>query len=236
MADRFYVNCPLGPGLVQIDGPEAHHLAAVRRLGAGDAICLFNGDGCEYPAVVEAVQRRQVTVHVTSVQSPKREPGMRLEIAAPVPKGDRAQFLIEKLTEIGATTFVPLRTRRSVVHPHDAKIEKLERYVIEACKQSGRNTLVQIRPLVDWETYCRLPDLPEQRFVAHPGGEVADPRPGDIALAVGPEGGFVDQEVAAARAAGWRVVSLGPRMLRVETAALVLATLATFSNPASAGP
>src|SRR5579885_1179190 len=103
MADRFHVNCDLHPGPVLLEGPEAHHLRTVRRLRPGDAVCLFNGDGREYPARVASLDRRAVTLEVLGVASPHRERGFRLEVAAPLPKGDRAVFLVEKLTEIGAT-------------------------------------------------------------------------------------------------------------------------------------
>ena len=97
MADRFYVNCPLAAGRVELRGPEAHHLATVLRARPGDAVCLFNGDGAEYPAVVTAVAKKQVVLHVESRQTPGREVGYRLEVAAPLPKGDRGDFLIENL-------------------------------------------------------------------------------------------------------------------------------------------
>jgi 16S rRNA (uracil1498-N3)-methyltransferase len=142
-----------------------------------------------------------------------------------LPKGDRAQFLVEKLTELGVTTFVPLRTSRSIIQPRDAKLEKLHRYVIEASKQCGRNVLMQIAAFEDWETYCRNSDLPVLRILGHPGGAHTPCCAGvDVALAVGPEGGFTDEEVIHARDAGWQLLDLGPRVLRVETAAIVLAT------------
>src|SRR5215467_11499455 len=130
MAERFYVNCPLAVGPVVVHGPEAHHLATVCRVRPGDQVCLFNGDGHEYPAEVVAAGRRDVTLRVLAVDSPHRELPFPLTVAAPLPKGDRAQFLLEKLTELGVTAFVPLRTQRSVVHPGEAKRDKLERYVI----------------------------------------------------------------------------------------------------------
>jgi 16S rRNA (uracil1498-N3)-methyltransferase len=255
MAERFYVDSPLAPGPVEVEGPEAHHLAAVCRVRPGDVVCLFNGDGHEYPARVLSAQRRRVTMAVLSRASPARELPFPVEVAAPLPRGDRAQFLLEKLTELGVATFVPVQTRRSVVQPREAKLEKLQRHVIEASKQCGRNVLLQVRPLADWDTYCRSGSSAAVKVVAHPQAEdtldaaagvppsdgldrrppesgtpaAADvpPLPGGVALAVGPEGGFTDEEVAAARAAGWRVVGLGPRILRVETAALVLAAWAS---------
>jgi 16S rRNA (uracil1498-N3)-methyltransferase len=227
MSERFYVNCPLGPGPVELRGPEAHHLAVVCRLRPGDRVCLFNGDGREYPALVVEAGKRAVTLEVREVLAPERELGHRLEIAVPLPKGDRAQFLVEKLTELGATSLVPLRTRRSVVHPGETKREKLERYVIEASKQCGRNVLLRVEALADWEKYCVREDLPGRKLLAHPGGAPPTRAARDTVVAVGPEGGFTEEEVAAAQAAGWQGVGLGPRILRVETAALALAACLT---------
>ena len=119
MADRYYLNSPLAPGPVRLTGSEAHHLAAVCRARPGDAVCLFNGDGSEYPAIVQAVGKREVALEVTSRETPARERTGRLVIAAPLPKSDRADFLIEKLTELGVAEFVPLSTARSVVQPRD---------------------------------------------------------------------------------------------------------------------
>lgn len=223
MADRFYINSPLQPGPVVLQGPEAHHLATVCRLRPGDRVCLFNGDGHEYPADVISASRRDVSLNVLAVESPAREPGFRLEVAVPLPKGDRGQFLVEKLTELGVTQYTPLRTRRSVVHPGDAKREKLQRYVIEASKQCGRNVLMEVGAMANWETYATRADLPATRLLAHPGGESLRSHPGDCVVAVGPEGGFTDEEVDLARGNGWQVVSLGPRILRIETAAIALA-------------
>ncbi len=226
MSERFYVNCVLRPGPVEVEGPEAHHLATVCRLRRGDAVCLFNGDGKEYPATVTAVERKRVALEVQSVESPPRELPFFLELAVPLPKGDRAQFLVEKLTELGVTRLVPLRTARSVVHPGEGKREKMERWVIEASKQCGRNRLMEIAPPADWASYVSRADLPKQRWLAHPGGRNRSAGRAEeaIAMAVGPEGGLTDEEVALAVQHGWQPVGLGPRIMRVETAAMVLAS------------
>jgi 16S rRNA (uracil1498-N3)-methyltransferase len=224
MSDRFYLNSPLAPGLVTLQGAEAHHLATVCRLRPGDRVCLFNGDGREYAAEVISASRRDVSLNIVGIETPQRELGFRLEIAAPLPRGDRGQFLIEKLTELGVTHFMPLRTRRSIIEASAAKREKLHRHVIEASKQCGRNVLMQVQEMADWAEYVARVDLPKERILAHPGGEVLSHAVHhDCVLAVGPEGGFTDEEVEQARASGWRVVGLGPRILRVETAAIVLA-------------
>src|SRR5258708_21304922 len=165
MDDRFYVDAPLSPGPIEVDGPEAHHLAHVHRVHTGDRVTLFNGDGNEYPAEVFAVGKRVVSLHVLAIETPVRECGFPLEVAAPVPKADPAQFLIEKLTELGVTSFVPLRTQRSVVHPRDAKLDKLHRYVIEASKQCGRNVMMEEQALTDWTTHGRGRELPAIRVI-----------------------------------------------------------------------
>ena len=228
MAERFYLNCALQQGPIRLEGAEAHHLA-VCRLCPGDHVFLFNGDGRQYSAIIHSLARRSADLEIIGVESPLREHRFRLEVAAPLPKGDRAQFLLEKLTELGVTSFVPLRTRRSVTHPGEGKLEKLERYVIEASKQCGRNVLLKVAHLTDWDFYCKRNDLPVGRVLAHPGGEdFRFPGNHDLALAVGPEGGFEDGEVALATSCGWRPVDLGSRILRIETAALVLVAQSLF--------
>src|SRR5207245_4139508 len=179
-------------------GSEARHLASVRRLRPGDPVCLFNGDGHEYSAIVVACARKSVELNVVGVASPPRELPFHLEVAAPLPKGDRGQFLIEKLTELGVTAFVPLSTERSIVHP---RTERLERYVIEASKQCGRNVLMRVESAVDWTSYCRREHLRSRKVLAHPAAEgplpLADAfRSADgFTLAVGPEGGVTEAEL-----------------------------------------
>jgi 16S rRNA (uracil1498-N3)-methyltransferase len=240
MSERFYINWPLCPGPIEMTGPEARHLATVCRLRAGDELCLFNGDGHEYPARVVETAKKSVRLEVLGMATPTRELAFSLEIAAPLPKRDRDQFLVEKLTELGVTTYVPLLCRRAVVRPGDGKIGKLERYVIEASKQCGRNTLMRIGDPVEWATYIERGESTEKRLVAHPStktwrGQMASGS-GGVRCAVGPEGGFTDEEIALATANGWQAVSLGPRILRIETAAIFMAAIAlTTLDDASAG-
>ncbi len=225
MAERFYINHDLGPGPVELHGPEAHHLGAVCRARPGDVVCLFNGDGYEYPARVVEVSRREVTVEVTAQEAVSRELPFVLHVAAPLPKGDRAWFLVEKLTELGATALTILSTERSVVQPREAKLEKLERHVIEASKQCGRNVLMRVAGPRRLAELLLDVALPRCRLLAHPGtrGSVLPAAGTDVVVCVGPEGGFSEAEVALAQEASWGFVDLGPRILRVETAALALA-------------
>ena len=153
MADRFYTPHPLAAGDFTLDGPEAHHLASVRRFVAGDRVTLFNGDGHDYPSEVVGVGKKSVALVVSAGVPADRERRPELWVASAVPKGDRADFLIEKLTELGVARFVPLVTTRSVVVPKG--VEKFERMVIEASKQCGRNVLMRIDPPQSWAAFVR---------------------------------------------------------------------------------
>jgi len=228
MSDRFYTPQPLSTGELTLSGPDAHHMATVRRFAPGDAVVLFNGDGAEYPAEVVAVGKKQVTLTVLRRDVISREVPFPIVIGSALPKGDRADYLIEKLVEVGANRFIPLVSERSVVIPKDGTLAKLERGVIEASKQCGRNVLMRIDPPKLWAEFVHMPDLPPAKFVLHTadGSPAERPESGAV-FAVGPEGGFTTAEVLAATGAGWRVVSFGPRVLRVETAAVVATTWAT---------
>jgi 16S rRNA (uracil1498-N3)-methyltransferase len=224
MADRFYTPQPLALGDITLDGPEAHHLSTVRRFEPGDAVTLFNGDGREYAADVVAVDRKRATLHVRAVLNIGRESPVNLTVASALPKGDRADYLVEKLTELGVTRFIPLVTVRSVVVPKATTVEKLARVVIEASKQCGRNRLMTVGPPTTFRDFLTRRDGVQLILHTAGGGVVAPPScAAGVSVAVGPEGGFGPEEIAAALEAGRTVLSLGPRVLRVETAAVVAA-------------
>lgn len=226
MSDRFYTPDALSPGEYALTGPEAHHLSAVRRYQPGDRVTLFNGDGHEYPSEVLSVGKKSVALNILESLSVDRELPFPLVVASALPKGDRADFLIEKLTELGVTRFIPLLTARAVVQPKENVVEKFGRAVIEASKQCGRNRLLTVDKPQLFRTIVQLVDLPASRLVLHTGPGLSAVRAaGGCAIAVGPEGGFTSDEIALALAHGWAVASLGARVLRVETAAVAAAAL-----------
>ena len=234
MADRFF--CPDLPssGDVALIGDEAHHLARVRRLEPGAIIELFDGRGHACRAKVESLGRNRVDLQIVAGMEPDPPPVLALTLATAVPKGDRFDWLIEKATEIGVDRLVPLITERSVVDPRGAKLDRLRRSIIEASKQSGRNRLMDLAPPTAWSDYLRAEQAPT-RLIAHPGGSpgpswVLDDLKSRVALAIGPEGGFTDVEVESARGSGWKVIVLGPTILRIETAGLVGSALILARN------
>jgi 16S rRNA (uracil1498-N3)-methyltransferase len=234
MADRYFVESPIAGDQAVLAGPEAHHLAHVMRARAGDLVTLFDGSGAEFAARVERIGRSDITLAVLSRELVDREHPRPITLAVALPKGDRQKWLVEKAVELGVARLVPIETRRGVPQPA-AAIERLRRAVIEASKQCGRNRLMQIAAARPWDAYLAEVSSDAPRLVAHPGGapavETIAACLGSLGiatpafLAVGPEGGFTDEETRAARAAGWRLVGLGNRILRVETAALALVSL-----------
>lgn len=225
MSDRFYCQNAARGGRLALEGDEARHLAKVRRVGVGETVVLFDGQGFATRAEVVLVGNRRVELDAVGPPLPDRAADVRLTLATAVPKGDRFDWLVEKATEIGVDRLVPLITERSVVDPRAAKLDRLRRTVLEASKQCGRNRLMAIAEPVALDA-CNGP--PAQRLMAHPEGLPQRDWPtvesgADVWLAVGPEGGFSDGETERAVGAGWTLVGLGPTLLRIETAAVVAA-------------
>ncbi len=229
MADRFHAPDPPVGDVLTLGGDEAHHLARVRRVGLGEFVVVFDGRGSTWNAEVLETSRDQVRLRIVETLPPSSPPACELTLATAMPKGDRADWLVEKATELGVARLQPLNTARSIVDPRSAKLEKLRRRVVEASKQCGRDWLMEIVEPIRWAELLAATSTP-LRLVAHPGGLPAlrwprCDRDRAVTLAIGPEGGFTDEEVAQAQAAGWRVVGMGTTLLRVETAGLAVSAL-----------
>jgi 16S rRNA (uracil1498-N3)-methyltransferase len=230
MTRRYFLSSPLtteAPATVRLENEEAHHLLNVMRGKIGDEVTLFDGTGVEYDVSIERLEKRAVLLAVSARREVNRESTRRLHLGVALPKGDRQQWLCEKLVELGCEELTPLIARRSVAEPVEAAMTRLRRFVIEASKQCGRNRLMRIgspMSVADFlmmtppNTQCVFLDASGERFVGASEG-VSDA----YRAAVGPEGGWSEDEMNAAKAAEWRVVSLGARVLRVETAAIALA-------------
>jgi 16S rRNA (uracil1498-N3)-methyltransferase len=234
MSDRFYSETPIAGDRATLAGPEAHHLLHVMRGSVGDRVTLFDGSGAEFAAEITKCARAEVELRILDRREVNRELPFDLIVGVSLPKGDRQKWLVEKLTELGVTQLVPLVTERGVAQPTAGALDRLRRSVIEAAKQCGRNRLMTIAEPQDWTAFlAHGSDSPSQRLVAHFGGTpLADSITSTAIrtqLAIGPEGGRTDEEAAAAVAAGWRIVDLGPRILRVETAAVALAAVVAAS-------
>ena len=233
MADRYYCDQPVRGDTTRLSGPEAHHLIHVMRAAQGERVVLFDGSGTEFEAEVRRVGRSEVELAILTRAQIDREMPVELVLGAPLPKGDRQRWLVEQCVELGVRRLVPLVTRRAVAQPGPQALARLARTVIEASKQCGRNRLMEIAPPQGWTDWIGAGQHAAVRLLAHPTANptdraipVRDTHPaGPVLMSVGPEGGLTDDEVAQAAAAGWQPVDLGPRILRIETAAVYLVAL-----------
>jgi len=229
---RVYVDRELASGsVVELPAATASHLAKVLRVRVGDELTLFSGDGREFLGAVESVRGARVTAAVGNGVSVDRESPFAVTLVQCVPRGDRMDFIVQKATELGVSRIVPVLSRRSVVRldasQAETKAVHWRAVALNACEQCGRNRLPIVEapePLVDYlgasvPTTVRLVLEPDTSTGAPPEGLDAG-----VEIAVGPEGGFAPEELDALQIAHFRRVSLGPRILRTETAAIAALT------------
>lgn len=219
---RLFVDRPLAPGPLRIDGAAAHYLLSVMRLKPGAPVKLFDDVSGEWLATVAEAGRRDLTLTVTERLRP-REPVPDLWLCAAPLKQGRIDWVAEKACELGVARLQPVLTRRTVVDRLNG--ERLRKNMIEAAEQCDRTALPELTEPVKLDALLR--DWPEERtlfFADETGGAPAlaamQARPGPGAVLIGPEGGFDPAEATAIRALPQAVgVSLGPRILRADTAA-----------------
>jgi len=233
MGERFFLSVPPRDGRATLAGDEARHLARVLRARVGDTVAVFDGRGRSWRARVERIGRDAVDLAVDEPVAAPPPSGPRLTLAVALPKGERQKWLVEKLTELGVARLVPLETVRGVAEATASAAARLERQVIEACKQCGRDTLMEIAPGRPFDRLLAETPAGAPVVIAHPDGGPLDvaalaaaavaANAEEMIALVGPEGGFTAEELAAADRAGAVRVSLGPHILRVETAAIALA-------------
>ncbi|MEM9586257.1 MAG: RsmE family RNA methyltransferase [Planctomycetota bacterium] len=230
MTRRYFVpELPTNGGQISLPDPEAAHAIRVMRVRVDQEISLFDGRGNESQATIVAVDRRHCHCVAAAAIQVDRELPHSLVMGIALPKPDRCKELIERLTEIGVSEVWPLVAQRSQRPPSDTLLEKLRRTVIEACKQSGRNRLLTLHPSLTAVEFFTAPwAVPTARLIAHPG----PPSRRDFNLsqsvvaAIGPEGGWTEEELQIAHDNGYTCLHLGKRIYRIETAATVIASIA----------
>ena len=233
---RFFCEEPIQGDTVQLTGSELQHMTKVLRLGVGDEVTLFDDSGCEFVATIKEVSRQSASLSISSQQSVDRELPLTLHIGVALPKGDRQQWLVEKLVELGVTTLTPITTQRGVAQPNEKALQRIKRWIIAASKQCQRNRLM----------FVNSPQTIQQFFepsrgltlIAHPNCESQlntviknVTLGGEYSVAIGPEGGFTDEELEIAAQHQAVPVSLGKRILRIETAAIAVASCFVFQEP-----
>ena len=227
MRPRLFCPPPLAAGAeTALPRSAAHHAARVLRLKRGDAVTLFDGEGGEFSAALARVDARGVIARLGPRENVERESPLEITLVQGLATAERMDYAIQKAVELGVAGIVPVATARSVTRLDAARAQRrLEHWrevVIASCEQCGRNRLPRLHPPCDLLQWLREPSTASLRLLLAPDGpqtlaDLGQPA-GAIEVLVGPEGGLAPEEAAAARAAGFRAVRAGPRILRTETA------------------
>jgi len=234
---RIYCSEPIGTDtLVSLPAEPARHLVRVLRMGVGDRLTLFDGNGGEFEASIASADKRSVSVAIHAHQDVERESPLTLNLLQAVAKGDNADWVVQKAVELGVASIQPMLTERTVVRLSSERAAKRHLHwlgiIAGACEQCGRN-----QPPILYPTRS-LPELLQDRppdrdgFILTPDGaprlDQSNLSPTALDLVIGPEGGFSAQEVEMAVAAGLNPLQLGPRILRTETATVAAVTAVQF--------
>jgi 16S rRNA (uracil1498-N3)-methyltransferase len=238
--NRFFVSTSDFEGdRVRLSREQAHQVRQVLRLRPGDRIVVLDGQGSEYEVTLTAVSQSEAAGQITNRRNAPGEPTAQLTLFQSLLAREKFEWVLQKATEVGVMQFVPVLTERSLVRTKridEGKLDRWRQIVTEAAEQSHRGRIPKLDPTVTFgDAVSSLKDF-DRCLIAAPskavtlgdalrdvGGGVAS-----IALMIGPEGGFTDEEVAMACAQGAVAVGLGPRILRTETAAVVVCALVLY--------
>lgn len=222
-------------GDVPLDPTQARHARDVLRLEDGTEVEVFDDAGATASGTLHFRGAKDAFVRVEHIEAPTPQSTPRLTIASAIPKGERADWMIEKLSEFGVAEFIPLATERSVVKPEGKnKYERWARIATESAKQSRRAGVMRIEELRPPREAIRDPGSTFYLSTAPdavPLSSVLSNDPADLTLLIGPEGGWTDAETQWFESSGIRGVKLTPTILRVETAAIAAAAIAMSSAP-----
>ena len=224
--------------VASIAGEDAGHIARVLRMRQGDEVHISDGQGNEYRARLLSVDRLLVKAVIAEKYEKSSEPPACVTLFQALPKAGKMETIIQKCTELGASSIAPVFTERCVVKP-DADFEKkrvrYQRVAYEAAKQCGRGIVPQVLPLktlatVDYSAFDLLLHAYEEEHTSSLKSTLRGltEAPKDVALFIGPEGGFTREEAALLKDKGAKAVSLGPRILRAETAGMAVLAMLTY--------
>jgi 16S rRNA (uracil1498-N3)-methyltransferase len=238
---RFFAPA-LDPGdeIVSLPRDEAEHLTRVLRLTVGDTVAVFDGRGREFLARVASAARRDVRVQLVSRLDPAAEPSVSLTLAQAVLKADKMDDVVRDAVMLGVTAVQPLVTHRTEATAaalrRGARVERWQRVALASVKQSRRAVLPEVRTPLTIESYLGDPPAALRLMLVEPEKDSAAtlsviqrrPAPHDAVVLIGPEGGWTDQECAAAAAAGVELVTLGHRTLRADAVAVAAISVLQF--------
>lgn len=238
MSNRLLVSGALINGAeIELEGDRARYLGKVLRARVGDRLVVFNGEGPEWPATITQIGKTSVTLELGESVAATAESPLKIHLVQGISRGDRMDFVVQKATELGVKRITPVLTEYGVVKLNAERAEKRrehwQKIANSACEQSGRTRLPLIDtplPMKNW--FGDKPAKVDAQLILKPGA--ATPLTGikapetKVCVLIGPEGGFSDSEYIDAEVSGFTAVSLGPRVLRTESAAI--ATLAVLQS------
>lgn len=212
---------------IVLSAEASHHVAVVLRMQEGEFLTLFCGDNREFAATITAVKKKQVMVLIDLAVEVNKESPLTIHLAQAISKGDRMDLVMQKAVELGVSSITPIISARCVVKlDHERMAKKLSQWqaiVIGACEQSGRNTVPTVYPPLSFDNYVQQVQV-KLKLILHPYGaknwQNYSFSQTDVALLIGPEGGLTEEEIALAQVHNFHSLSLGPRILRTETAAI----------------
>ncbi|MEM7612252.1 MAG: 16S rRNA (uracil(1498)-N(3))-methyltransferase [Pseudomonadota bacterium] len=238
---RLFANQPLSPGQrIALDTDAAHYVGRVLRARVGDKLALFNDDGHEYIANIDALAKRELHVSIESRHTPAVESPIAITLLQALSRHEKMDWVIQKSVELGVSAIQPVITERSVMQLDASRAEKRlshwQSVAIHAAQQSGRCRLTKIAPPLQLNEALATDAGTELALVATPTADqtlshVLTQRPGaaSLGILVGAEGGLTESEVASAKQAGFAACRSGPRVLRTETAAISLIAIAQYA-------
>ena len=214
-------------GEIHLSEDATGHVGRVLRMTQGQEVLLFDGFGAEFPAVISAVSKKNVTVEVTERIERSVESPLNLHLGQVISRGDKMEFTIQKAVELGVNTITPLISERCGVKLNadrfEKKLQQWQKIAIAACEQCGRNIVPTVRPLMQLEQWC-AEDYDGLKLNLHPRAKYSIntlPAPvSKVRLLIGPEGGLSDEEIQMTEQYQFEETLLGPRVLRTETAGL----------------
>ncbi|MHB9033649.1 MAG: 16S rRNA (uracil(1498)-N(3))-methyltransferase [Anaerolineae bacterium] len=230
---RFFVD----PHLLQnsefeLPRPIANQLVRVLRSQPGERISLLDDSGWEYVAAIKEISQSQVRAYIIDKVHPEREPDIRITLYQALVRESKFDWILQKGTELGVSSFIPIITERSLTSAPVNKYPRWRRIIVEAAEQSGRTRLPKLEPALTLKQACQLND--SVRFMAAIGSGLSlrqllpQARPLELHLFIGPEGGFSTDEQLYAKSQGIQLVELGKRILRTETAGPVASALILY--------
>lgn len=233
---RFYYNGNLNKDAdILLDGEEFHHLSNVMRARVGDKLILFNGDGCFYHAEISELAKKYANIKILSSEKSQSEPQIELCIYQALAKGDKLSLIMQKITEIGASELAIFDSEFCDVKANTTRVDRLETIAISAAKQCGRATITKqsgvfklsevIEKIKDYDAFYVAYENEDGLTLAKDLILNKD-KIKKVAIMIGAEGGFAAGEIEMLKQAGAKIVSLGSRILRTETAAIVCSGLA----------